>query len=259
MATILDPSTGTSDWGGTTGDDVLVYKGGDDIVYGGLGYDILRIDRPYADVVIGEIYYDPDPDAPLVGPKDIYPNQSIPLFIRNYSFPIDPDFPSVYDEAYWGVVANKVERIEFRDYSLPLVNTSESSPQGSPSPSSQTNSQPNDGEFDLVTGILKVANTSPGIWKKKGMVDLNREFTFLKTKGKGNKKKVLADADCDSYEWSELQGAIKQIQFIGDASWSASQSREGVAIYSNSKNNVSAFIYGMSVNDLDGIAQSIIS
>jgi len=101
-----------------------------------------------------------------------------------------------------------------------------------------------------ANGILTVYTTKPGFWKKTNQLNLRKDTTFIYTKGSGKNEMTRVDNDYDDYNWSDIRDTFVEVQFVGNKPWSASDSAEGVFIYANSKNNLSAFIRGATVAEL---------
>ncbi len=89
-------------WGGTDFDDTLVYAGGDDVIAGGEGYDILVLPFNYSDCIVGD-----------------YRNQTINIQTPTGRIYVDP-----FDSA----TAIGIEELQFNDFSYQLESRPEPEP-----------------------------------------------------------------------------------------------------------------------------------
>ena len=172
MPTVVDPSFVDNVWGGTNLDDVLIYRGGTDVINGGGGYDVLNLPYRSVDSVTGA-----------------YLNSNISITVPHY-FRSDVGQTST-------ITALNIEQIQFTDKAVSLVEAE--------APSSTSVDEGTDGGSSsgaATNGQITIPWGSGGFWTRNKRAGASNDW--WKWKGGKRNKKYLMDNDVVTYNSQEI-------------------------------------------------------
>lgn len=204
-------------WGGGNLDDVLVYRGGSDVINGEEGHDTLSIPYTSVDSITGS-----------------YLNSSISITVPHY-FRSDVGQKST-------IRALNIEQIQFTDKIVSLVETADSSASVNGSTSEESG-----GSAATSAGQIAIPWGSAGYWTRSKQAGASNEW--WQWKGRNRNKKYLMDNDVVTYTSQEIGNA--PLALIGGdwANTARMESWDGTILYSGK--NVIAFFADWSAAQFD--------
>jgi len=217
MPTLVDPSFVDNAWGGGDQDDVLVYRGGSDVIIGAGGYDTLNLPYRSVDSVMGA-----------------YLNSSISITVPHF-FRSDVGHTST-------ITGLNIEQIQFTDKIVALVEASTPSTPDNANSAGQTS---DDGNAD--SGQITIPWGSSGYWTRSRRAGASNEW--WQWKGRNRNKKYLMDNDVATYTSQELGSAPLTLSGGSWANTARMESWDGTILYSGK--NVIAFFADWSAAQFD--------